>query len=305
VLLPELTGIGRPRWRSHVPALWRDATTMQLGDDVIIDRLAAPQVEWLRLLDGTRTSDELCAALSIDPSEARRLLRALLAAGALVDAACAPSSLRFSTVDSRDAVTQRWEASLDQHRDSRRAISAMEARDRVRVMVVGQGPLRDAIASSLDAAGLTEVATEAKATCVVLADAHHPDVPAQVGIGELERPHLHVGARGGRATVGPLVIPGSTGCLRCDHLHRRDADRSWPLIAVQWSQLGSRSTAADPLLAVLAGAHAAHLLRTWVDQPDRTDLWANRAIDVRLGALVARAIPRHPHPLCGCRWVAA
>jgi bacteriocin biosynthesis cyclodehydratase domain-containing protein len=303
-MLPELAGMSRPCWRPHVPALWLDATTMQLGDDVIVDRVTAPHVEWLRLLDGARTAQEISGDDRVAPTEARRLLRALRAAGALVDAARLPPSMRFGSVAQRDAAARRWDAILDRHRDGQRALRSMEARDHTRVSITGDGSLRDAIAAALEAGGLAEVATAAKATVVILADAHHPDVPAHVESGALDLPHLHVCVRGGRATVGPLVVPGVTGCLRCAHLHRRDRDRTWPLVAVQWSHVARGRSPGDSLMVSLAAAHAVHLVRSWTDDPDQHERWANLAIDLRLGDLLGRCVPRPPHPLCGCRWMA-
>jgi len=46
-------------------------------------------------------------------------------------------------------------------------------------------------------------------------------------------PHIAVvfGARA--VTVGPVVFPGATGCLRCADLRRTAADPAWPAIAAQ------------------------------------------------------------------------
>ena len=53
---------------------------------------------------------------------------------------------------------------------------------------------------------------------------------------ELQRrgvPHLVATVRGETGVVGPLVVPGATGCLRCADLHRRDVDPRWPALAAQ------------------------------------------------------------------------
>ena len=305
VLIPELAGLRRPLWRHHVPAVWRDATSMQLADDVIIDRLSPHHIAWLRRLDGSSTADDLAIDMPIGLDEARRLVRCLLAAGALVDAARLPAGLRFAGPAGRAAVMRRWDAVLDTRRDLDEALRVVEARDRLRVAITGTGELRDAIAAALEASGLVEVAAMDKATCLVLADAHHPDVPALVEAGELDLPHLHVGARGDRATIGPLVVPGVTACLRCAHLHQRDRDRAWPLMAVQWSQSAHDGEHADPLVVGLAAAHAVHLLRSWADAPGERGPWADLAVELRLSELTGRCVPRPAHPLCGCRWAAA
>ena len=46
-------------------------------------------------------------------------------------------------------------------------------------------------------------------------------------------PLLVTGVRETTGVVGPLVLPGHTGCLRCQHLHRCDRDPSWPHLAAQ------------------------------------------------------------------------
>ena len=37
--LPELAGFRRPRLRDDVPILWRGESSIQLGDDIVIDRV--------------------------------------------------------------------------------------------------------------------------------------------------------------------------------------------------------------------------------------------------------------------------
>ncbi len=46
-------------------------------------------------------------------------------------------------------------------------------------------------------------------------------------------PHLAVIAEDLGATIGPFVVPGRTPCVRCDDLHRIDADLAWAAIATQ------------------------------------------------------------------------
>lgn len=45
--------------------------------------------------------------------------------------------------------------------------------------------------------------------------------------------HLPVALHDGGLTLGPLVRPGHTPCLRCLDLHRSDRDRAWPTIVTQ------------------------------------------------------------------------
>ncbi len=301
--LPELADIGRPRWRADVPVLWRSATSVQLGDDVVITRVGREEVEWMTGLDGLRTAAELTDDLPLPVIEARRLLRAMRAAGALDDAARLPNAVRWARRWDRDATISRYAGLLDTVRDLDHAHEAMDARDRMRVHLIGTGELADHLRTALHAAGLAEC-HGSPPTVAVLADAPHPDVPAHADHTGLDLPHLHIGIHGARAVIGPLVVPGLTSCLRCAHLHRRDADPSWPLLAVQWAHAAASAggPTVDPLLARLAADLAALHLRSWSDYPDDPERWGDRAVEVGLpdGTAVRQARP--PHPLCGCRW---
>ncbi|MBK9737944.1 MAG: hypothetical protein IPO93_00140 [Actinobacteria bacterium] len=305
--LPELAALHRPRCRATVPVLWRARSTVQIGDDVIVDRITPAHVTWLASLDGLRTSQQVSDELTIPVADARRLLRAMVAAGALDDAARLPDAMRWAPPTARESVARLFDTALSTYRDVDVALRAMDGRGRLAVGVLGRGPLRDAVAAAVEAAGLVEVADLRKAGIVVLADGHHPEVPAHFDHDVHDVPHVHVGVLAERAVVGPLVDPGRTSCLRCAHLHRRDADPAWPLLSVQWSQavMAMASVPIDPLLARLAADVCALLVRSWADAPDQHDRWADLAYDLRLPDPMPRRVPRPPHPLCGCLWQAA
>jgi len=63
---------------------------------------------------------------------------------------------------------------------------------------------------------------------------YHAISPQQYrGLMRHDIPHLAVVISDVRASVGPLVLPGRTPCLRCLDLHRTDADSAWPTLATQ------------------------------------------------------------------------
>ncbi len=301
-VLPDLGRFARPRLRNDVPLLWRTQTSIQIGDDVVVERVNRSLVAWMTSLDGLQSPADVVESLTIPEHEARRLVRALVAAGALDDAADIPDALRWCPAAQRDTATARFGAALRTYRDLDAAYAAIAGRDLCRVAVAGDGPLADAVRDSLEPAGLR--LDDDRPTCAVLADSPHPDVPARFDHPLMDIPHLQVGVLGDRATVGPLVVPGQTGCLRCTHLHRRDADAAWPLLAVQWSQAvaGMATPPVDPLLVRLAAAQAVVLLRAWVDRPGEPDAWADHALDIRLPTGESQRRARPAHPLCGCRW---
>ena len=301
--MDELLQLQRPRWRTSLPPHWIGPGRVRIGDDVVLDRMMPAHVDWIMGLDGLRTSLEVLRSLPFAAEEAGRIVRGLLAAGALHDASRIPAPLRWLTSAARDAAIARYEAAVDAYRDPGTALAAVERRDRTRVWVQAEPPVARPLQAAMLDAGLALARSERAYDIAVLADARHPDVPRTFDGRGLLLPHVHLGLNGVRAVVGPAVVPGTTSCLRCTHLHRRDADPSWPLLAVQWSQYPPQPP--EPLLLSLACAHAAALVRHVADLIDQPDAWADRAWEIRLpeGSVTERRRP--PHPLCGCQWTRA
>lgn len=106
-----------------------------------------------------------------------------------------------------------------------------------------QHPLSLAVAASLN-----RLCTRAGPELVVLTDSYVTDPLRTVSLMRSHTPHLPV-VIGDGITVGPLVIPGLTPCTRCLDLARRDADSTWPLLAVQLAQLEAAVGAAHFALA--------------------------------------------------------
>lgn len=231
---PTLTRLDPAR-----PLLWRDATTLQLGDDGTL-RLPAEQ-SWVepllsRMRRGFRRSafDVIAHAAGAPWDDARRLL-------ALVDPALTddPSPLR--------AV---WTSSL--------GLTDPRA----------EGRLREALADEGVPAGAPD---QADAVAVVLVPGAAAAVQFAVHLRE-DRPHLPLAFEPGRVTVGPLVIPGETPCLSCRDIEDTERDPAWPLVH---SQLigrdpgripASRVGEAARLTAVLlASSDPARLVRVSAD----------------------------------------
>ena len=47
-------------------------------------------------------------------------------------------------------------------------------------------------------------------------------------------PHLYAGVVEATGVVGPLVLPGGTGCAGCLAVHRAERDPAWPRMLAQW-----------------------------------------------------------------------
>ena len=122
--------------------------------------------------------------------------------------------------------------------------------------------------------------------------------PLQVGLQRDGVPHLVATVRGETGVVGPLVLPGTTSCLRCADAWRREDDPAWPRLAAQLTGAetpSSGSTVTCLLTAVTAAVQVlAHL--------DGSALPAacGSTLELRPPALspVLRRWP--PHPGCPC-----
>ncbi|CAM5594271.1 Bacteriocin biosynthesis cyclodehydratase domain-containing protein OS=Streptomyces griseomycini OX=66895 GN=FHS37_001107 PE=4 SV=1 [Streptomyces griseomycini] len=99
--------------------------------------------------------------------------------------------------------------------------------------------------------------------------------------------------------VGPLVLPGETGCAGCLQEDRTDRDPTWPRLVAQWRSGRQRRVGACDLtlattVASLAAAHALAFLDGGV--PSSADArW-----EVSVPGLHWRARPVRAHPACPC-----
>ncbi|MFF3499095.1 TOMM precursor leader peptide-binding protein [Streptomyces sp. NPDC003247] len=112
-------------------------------------------------------------------------------------------------------------------------------------------------------------------------------------------PHLHAGVVEATGVVGPLVLPGETGCAGCLHRARTDRDPTWPRLVAQWHSGRRRpARACDLTLATtVAGLAAAHAL-TFLD--GRLPSSAGARWEVSPPALQWHARPVPGHSACPC-----
>jgi hypothetical protein len=114
-------------------------------------------------------------------------------------------------------------------------------------------------------------------------------------------PHLFAGVREYVGTIGPLVVPGRTSCLRCHDLIRRDRDPTWPAVAAQLaSESPDALTPCDTALATAVAAHATLHALSFLEGDDPPSV--NATIDVRAPHGTVRRRPWSAHPGCGCGW---
>ncbi|MFD3872324.1 TOMM precursor leader peptide-binding protein [Streptomyces sp. NPDC058623] len=113
-------------------------------------------------------------------------------------------------------------------------------------------------------------------------------------------PHLYAGVLEGTGLVGPLVLPGSTGCAGCMERDRVDRDPAWPRMLVQWrSAHRRRATAACDvaLSTAVAGMAAAHAL-SFLD--GEVPASAGARWEAALPGLAWDRSAVWPHPDCPC-----
>jgi bacteriocin biosynthesis cyclodehydratase domain-containing protein len=323
--LPE-----RPRVRPGLPVLRRQAGEIQVGLDprhaTVVTGLPEPVVRAAGTLAGHRTTAELLAEVGPDPAgraALRDLLSGLTAKGLLRDAATAapvPSRLLGEESARRSDPAGRANLAVAVHGDGRLAVAsacllATAGVGRVRPEDVGLGYRDDDVGRERRVAAADAVRrmdatvrtgrfnARRRPDLVLLTDAVVPD-PALVGMLTADAvPYLVVHVRDGVGVVGPLVVPGLTGCLRCADLRRAQSDRCWPGIA---AQLAGRPQLADlactQATASFAAAQALEALRWSRSASTRPATWnATVEIDPVSATTHHRAWP--PHPACPCRGV--
>lgn len=310
----------RPWTRDDVPVVWRTDDCIEMGwppREVRIHGVDRSHVAWLLALGGDLDLEQAMQAghsAGLRSTTMRRLVQAAAACGLLDDAAALPESLRGAPLTLRDRLAGDLATARFMH--GSRAHEMMDQRHRAEVAVHGDSALADAVALTLTSAGVGSVIrgeparstsrrqrhAATKRACHVLCGACHPDAASDLDAMSLDIPHLAVSAAGTRAVIGPLVIPGSTSCLRCRDLHLADADPSWPRAAVQWSTRRAPPVAAG--LAQLAGSWAALQVIALIDAGPVQVMTPTRdgAVVVTLPSAQAIVEPRPAHPLCGCRW---
>jgi bacteriocin biosynthesis cyclodehydratase domain-containing protein len=177
------------------------------------------------------------------------------------------------------------------------------------IRVHGRGPLSDLLIESLRCSGARvkqssqphAAVSAAEADLVVLSDNLVTDPRMLRDLHSHGVAHLAVRVRDGTGLVGPLVIPGTTSCLGCADLHRRDRDAAWPAVA---AQLRDTVGVADRATLLATAALALSQINRVIgavrgsESEAPTALNATLEFDVHAGSIVARHWPKHP--LCSC-----
>jgi bacteriocin biosynthesis cyclodehydratase domain-containing protein len=304
----------------------------------VVDGLSDAVVAAALRLTGVPTGEQLAAGLTAtDRRELCALLGTLLDRGLLENATSSPARLAGETFatqvralsahdGARDPSIDRSRLAVGVHGDGRLAVAVgvllatagvgwvhVSATGTVRPEDTGTGYLpedvgaprlvaaRRALRRAEPAVRTTRFDPAHSPDLVVLTDALVPSPERVEAVMAAAVPHLLVRARDTTGIVGPLVVPGVTGCLRCADLHRSDRDECWPQLATQLAgrtQLtdlaGTHATAA---FAVAQVFDAAAWLWGGTERPATCETSAE--LDLRTASVRHRAWTAHPG--CPCR----
>lgn len=115
--------------------------------------------------------------------------------------------------------------------------------------------------------------------------------------------HLSATVDGSHAVIGPLVLPGTSSCLRCAELHRRDRDPAWPALAVQLASRPSRRAISEVSLCVATVGVAVAQALSYLDRERPATLDATLEWQLPDWRLRRRSWPVHHGCDCGATTV--
>jgi hypothetical protein len=157
----------------------------------------------------------------------------------------------------------------------------------------------DAIRRASPLTDLRPLPAEAPADLVVLARPWAASDPLVAGLQRAGVPHLVATVRGRIGVVGPLVVPGGTGCLRCGDLRRRDADPRWPRLAAQLTA-GESPSGGATVTCLLTAVIAAVQVLAFLDGAGAPAV-LDATLELRPPGLLPQLRRWPPHPACPCR----
>ncbi|WP_024332490.1 hypothetical protein [Gordonia hirsuta] len=183
---------------------------------------------------------------------------------------------------------------------------------RLRVRVHGHTELADRLSAELVAVG-TVVLSGGLApgalsrsggtdgTLLLLTDRLVVDPALRLALMTAGIPHLPVRVHDGIGTIGPLVLPGLSSCLRCADLHRADLDPEWPMLAARLARLpGAAEPGTIALTAAIAAQEIAGIGARLADPAGRAPQTLDHQLQVHTRPPGTTLFSAPPHRRCGC-----
>jgi hypothetical protein len=305
----------RPALKPGLLPVWRDRDTLQIGIDsrraVALTGMAG--LAWvISLLDGSRDRAQVIQAAAdhgVPAEAADRILALLATAGALDDFPA--GTLRLLSPPLRARLAAELATVSLAHRDADGGARTLARRLAAQVQIYGSGRVGAGLADLLTTSGIGRVTRTgpageapgppgpARPDLAVLTGRHPLEMRA--GLMSEQIPHLAVSADEAIGTVGPLVIPGRTACLRCQDLARTDRDPAWPLILAQLIGREPDPRACDAPLAAAVAAQAAAQVLAFIDRAVAVEAVTDGTLELVLPEWQwrRRTWPRHRDCSCG------
>ena len=326
----------RPALKSGLLPVWRDRDTLQIGIDprraIALSGMGRAAIV-IGLLDGSRDREQVIAAAAGCgvPAEATERVLALLAAGGALDD-FALSAVRELPRALRAKLAPEIATSSLAHGDGDGGARALARRRSCMVRIDGDRRIADDLARILTSSGVRNVLSSQDGGREPAPPGPGRDEPGRdepdreaprggldLGLGldlvilagrqpldvadRLTRdgvPHLAVTAGEAIGTVGPVVLPGRSACLRCLDYTRAGNDPSWPLILAQLASRRSEPPACDAALAAAVAAFAAVQALTCIDRSPEASAAVNGTLELVLPDWRWRRRTWRQHPACIC-----
>jgi hypothetical protein len=295
-----------PEYNFRVPVIRRAHGVVELGDYTLSSTPTSETVQWFIALDCSMCADQAsrlgAQQLNIPLVLMRNLIDHGFRSGALIDARNQPSSLRWINNRGKErmptdlACVQKHSIDYSNALDLTDAAEIVDRRNNTLIEVVGRGPVARAVYHIGLDSGFQFTQQRSLASFVIYVSKSHPHIFDHENSHLCTLPHLHVATRLDKATIGPLVIPGSSSCFRCAHLHRCDTSPDWMQMDLQWRR-HVNSGHSDAILTHYTALHVLLTTRHWIDGAALTNtLW-----DAKLPWPQFDPQNAPPHPLCGCQ----
>lgn len=282
-----------PRLRPEIPLIWRAPGRVHFGDDDGRTPMTHEEADWLASLDRFQTWS---AARAACPSGGPRADR-IVGHARQIQAIDEPDECWWMSPNERAMTRPELLALAYWHPQPSQA---MAARANMNIAVQGDSSVADALRRTLSECGLPS-RDDRSPDITVVATIGHVDV-IDPHDDEAMPAHLPVRVHYGRASIGPLVIPGRTPCCRCLALHLRDRDPHWPAIASQWRGHEVRRTSTTPvdqLLVQRVAVESVSFLRRWVDAAQND---GGIRVHLAVPEMATRVETIAAHAGCGCLW---
>ena len=253
---------------------------------------AGPVRDLLHRLDGRRSERAVraeAAAAGLTGADVGALLAGLRAAGLLHE--LSPPDLLAASGVGRVHVRDRGTTRAG---DAIVGGAAADDEGRPRSMAAA-----DAVRRASPLTDLRPLPAEQPPDLVVLCRPWAAADPLSTALQRSGTPHLVATVREETGIVGPLVLPGRTGCLRCAEARRRDDDPTWPRLAAQLIQDDDPAPSGSTITCLLTALTAAVQVLTLLDG-GADPVTVEGTLELRPPALLPRLRRWSPYPGCDC-----